>query len=110
MRRFWLVFSQAVTVLLAAYFVVSTLKPDWIGRTATLGSTGIALIEAPAQPLAPPPAGSFRLAAQRSLEIIGIDIGSSRGHDHFLLSALEVEVPGFIERADVAGAIPALLV
>ena len=34
MRRYWLVFSQAVTVLLAAYFVVATLKPEWLGRHA----------------------------------------------------------------------------
>ena len=32
MRRYWLLFSQAVTVLLAAYFVVATLKPEWLGR------------------------------------------------------------------------------
>ncbi|RYY92092.1 MAG: 2-alkenal reductase, partial [Comamonadaceae bacterium] len=45
MRRYWLVFSQAVTVLLAAYFVVATLKPDWL-RTrpaVTSASTGVAL-------------------------------------------------------------------
>lgn len=66
MRRFWLVFSQAVTVLLAAYFVVNTLKPEWVGHGATLGSTGISLTEAPTLPLAAPPAGSFRTAAQRA--------------------------------------------
>ena len=66
MRRFWLVFSQAVTVLLAAYFVVNTLKPDWVGQGATLGSTGISLTEAPPPPTAAPPAGSFRTAAQRA--------------------------------------------
>ena len=31
MRKHWLLFSQAVTVLLAAYFVVATLKPQWLG-------------------------------------------------------------------------------
>ncbi|MFM2262320.1 MAG: hypothetical protein RI959_996 [Pseudomonadota bacterium] len=30
MRRFWLLFSQTVTVLLAACFVVLTLKPQWL--------------------------------------------------------------------------------
>ena len=32
MRRYWLVFSQAVTVLLAAYFVVMTMKPEWLSH------------------------------------------------------------------------------
>ena len=50
MRRYWLVFSQAVTVVLAAYFVLTTLKPEWVGRNSTLGTTGISLIEAPASP------------------------------------------------------------
>ncbi|THU01973.1 trypsin-like serine protease [Lampropedia puyangensis] len=30
MRRYWLLFSQSVTVILAAYFVVTTLKPQWL--------------------------------------------------------------------------------
>ena len=38
MKRLWLVFAQAVTVLLAAYFVVLTLKPGW------LGALGVALL------------------------------------------------------------------
>jgi serine protease DegQ len=38
MRRLWLLFSQTVTVALAALFVVSTLKPQWIrfGGTAAV--------------------------------------------------------------------------
>ncbi|MGD8477016.1 MAG: 2-alkenal reductase, partial [Burkholderiales bacterium] len=28
MRKFWLVFSQAVTICLAVLFVVTTLRPD----------------------------------------------------------------------------------
>ncbi|MFC5500465.1 Do family serine endopeptidase [Caenimonas terrae] len=66
MRRYWLVFSQAVTVVLAVYFVVATLKPDWIGRALRPGATGISLIEAPAVPVAAVPSGSFRLAAKRA--------------------------------------------
>jgi hypothetical protein len=30
MKRYWLLFSQWVTVLLAAWFVVATLQPDWL--------------------------------------------------------------------------------
>ena len=45
MRKFWLLFSQSVTVFLAAYFVVATLKPQWLDRRPTLSS--IAVLEAP---------------------------------------------------------------
>ena len=32
MKRLWLLFAQTATVLLAAYFVVATLKPEWLDR------------------------------------------------------------------------------
>ena len=80
MRRFWLVFSQAVTVLVAAYFVVNTLKPEWVGRGATLGSTGISLIEAPTPPVTAVPVGSFRLAAQRASAAV-VSINTSKAPD-----------------------------
>src|SRR5436305_1516160 len=67
MRRFWLLFSQSVTVLLAAYFVVATLKPEWIGRGAPLAGRSVSLVEAPSVPTTvsgPPPAGSLRTAAK----------------------------------------------
>jgi Do/DeqQ family serine protease len=32
MRRLWLIFSQAATVAMAVLFVVTTLKPEWLGR------------------------------------------------------------------------------
>ena len=53
MKRLWLVFAQTVTVLLAAYFVVATLKPQWLNRgVAVPGSTGtISILEAPAAPI-----------------------------------------------------------
>ena len=46
MRKFWLLFSQAVTLFLAAYFVVATLKPQWLNRGP--GISAVSLIEAPA--------------------------------------------------------------
>ena len=46
MRKLWLLFSQTITVFLAAYFVVATLKPQWLDRRPTLSS--IAVLEAPA--------------------------------------------------------------
>ena len=64
MKRFWLLFSQSVTVLVAAYFVVATLQPDWIRRGALRSGAGIALIEAPATNSTQPEAGSLSSAAR----------------------------------------------
>jgi len=64
MKRFWSLFSQTVTVLLAAYFVVATLKPQWLGHGQMAGA--LALFEAPAGTPGEVPAGSFRLAAQKA--------------------------------------------
>jgi serine protease DegQ len=38
MKRLWLLFSQVVTVLLAGYFVVATLKPQWLARPPRITS------------------------------------------------------------------------
>jgi Do/DeqQ family serine protease len=66
MKRTWLLFSQAVTVLVAAYFVVATLQPQWLNKGAA--SRGMAVIEAPAtsqqHPAGAPPAGSLASAAK----------------------------------------------
>ncbi|MDF2465973.1 MAG: degQ [Ramlibacter sp.] len=81
MRRYWLLFSQAVTVLLAAYFVVATLKPDWVDRAGTVTmSSGVSLVEAPPpSPTAIPP-GSLRLAAQRASAAV-VSINTSKAPD-----------------------------
>jgi Do/DeqQ family serine protease len=82
MRRYWLVFSQAVTVLLAAYFVVMTMKPDWLRSRPVPTSTpaGIALNEAPTPVNAPAPVGSFRAAAQRASQAV-VSINTSKAGD-----------------------------
>ncbi|MBE7939982.1 MULTISPECIES: trypsin-like peptidase domain-containing protein [Ramlibacter] len=75
MRRYWLLFSQTVTVLLAAWFVVGTLKPEWLGRGAGTGN-GSPFLQAPAAAVggtAPP--GGFRVAAQKaSPAVVSINI------------------------------------
>lgn len=47
MRRFWLLFSQTVTILLAIWFVVATLKPAWVqqGLYALLHKAPPTLVE-----------------------------------------------------------------
>jgi Do/DeqQ family serine protease len=76
MKRLWLVFSQAVAVLLAAYFVVITLKPGWL--TSAQKPAGLGLVEAPsvASPGAVPP-GSFRRAAQQASRTV-VSINTSK--------------------------------
>lgn len=76
MKRLWLFFTQTVVVLLAAYFVVGTLKPEWMGnRSASTGT--IALLQAPATDASAVPAGSFRMAAQKSSAAV-VSINTSK--------------------------------
>ena len=84
MKRFWLFFSQAVTVLLAALFIVTTLKPAWLGNSAGwLGSSkaqvaGITVTEAPAPIAGAAPVGSFRAAAQKaSAAVVSINVSKN---------------------------------
>lgn len=75
MRKFWLLFSQTVTVFLAAYFVVATLKPQWLDRGP--GNT-LAVIEAPAGlPGVAAPAGSFAAAAKAASAAV-VSINTSK--------------------------------
>jgi serine protease DegQ len=76
MKRLWLLFSQTATVLLAAYFVVATLKPQWIGHNTSL-SGAIALIEAPAAYPGEVPPGSYRIAAQKASSAV-VSINTSK--------------------------------
>jgi serine protease DegQ len=43
MKRLWLLFTQAVTVVLAVWFVLGTLKPQWLDRLAP--RPGMTLLE-----------------------------------------------------------------
>ena len=63
MKRQWLLFSQVVTVLVAMWFVVATLKPEWLNQRASIAN-GVTLIEgAPSVPGAVMP-GSLSPAAK----------------------------------------------
>ena len=76
MKRLWLLFSQTATVLLAAYFVVMTLKPDWL-RAGSNGLPPLALVQAPAAPGGAIPANSFRLPAQKAAPAV-VSINTSK--------------------------------
>lgn len=63
MKRYWLLFSQWVTVLLALWFVVATLQPDWL-RKAPRAVSGMTLLQAPAGNASIRPAGSLSAPAR----------------------------------------------
>lgn len=65
MKRIWLLFSQTVTVLLAAWFVVTTLQPSWRQRTAASGTVSLTQAKDDGSSGAIP-GGSFRHAAQKA--------------------------------------------
>ncbi len=65
MRRFWLLFSQSITVLLALWFVLLTLKPDWAGQVLRRsGPMTVLQAGGPSSPGAAPAPGSLSAAAQ----------------------------------------------
>ncbi|MGN1056267.1 MAG: S1C family serine protease [Comamonas sp.] len=77
MKRYWLLFSQAVTVLLAAYFVVATLQPSWLRGGSTLSKAGISLLEAPSAPRTEFAPGSLAAAAQKAMPAV-VSINTSK--------------------------------
>ena len=76
MKKFWLLFSQAATVLLAAYFVVGTLKPEWLNRQGA-APVAVSVLEAPASAPGVVPPGSLRTAAQKAAAAV-VSINTSK--------------------------------
>jgi Do/DeqQ family serine protease len=74
-------FSQAVTVLLAAYFIVATLQPSWLQRGATYSRAGISLLEAPSEPRTEFAPGSLAAAAQKAMPAV-VSINTSKEVRH----------------------------
>ncbi|HCA17928.1 MAG TPA: 2-alkenal reductase [Alcaligenes faecalis] len=55
MRRLWLVFAQAVTICLAGFFIVVTLRPQWVGAPqAPARSSNTVVLPAPVPALVAP--------------------------------------------------------
>ena len=81
LRRFWLFFAQAVTVLLALMFIVATLKPQWLQRQGQFGRQLAAPIVA-LQEVAPsigsrPATVSYADAAQKAMPAV-VNVFSSK--------------------------------
>ena len=81
MKRIWLLFAQAVTVLLAMYFVVATLQPQWLQRGASVSRAGISLLEAPGDLRPEPVAGSLSAAAKAAMPAV-VSINTSKEVRH----------------------------
>lgn len=76
MKRYWLLFSQTVTILLAVWFILATLRPAWL-MSSSHGSPTVALFQAPSDRLASAPPGSFRAAAQKASAAV-VSINTSK--------------------------------
>ena len=77
MKRLWLLFAQTVTVLVASWFVVATLQPDWLRRVAMPGRGMVTLVEAPRAPVAEPLPGSLSGAARKASPAV-VSINTSK--------------------------------
>ncbi|MFK0379899.1 Do family serine endopeptidase [Pandoraea sp. NPDC090278] len=81
LRRFWLLFAQAVTVLLALLFIIATLKPQWLQRQGSFGkqlaNPIIALQEVAPSLSDKPAAGSYADGAQKAMPAV-VSIFSSK--------------------------------
>jgi serine protease DegQ len=81
LRRFWLLFAQAVTVLLAVLFVVSTLKPQWLQRQGQLAqhlAAPIVALQEVGPGMSHRTAASYADGAQKAMPAV-VNVFSSKG-------------------------------
>jgi serine protease DegQ len=74
MKRLWLLFAQVVTVLLAIWFVLTTLKPEWLHLVPR---ASVSLMEAPPPAPGSVAAGSLSPAARIAAPAV-VSINTSR--------------------------------
>lgn len=80
MKRLWLIFSQSVTVLLAAFFIVATLKPEWMNRRPTVASV-VPVFESSDTPASRPAKAGFSAAARAASPAV-VSINTSKAADN----------------------------
>ena len=77
MRRLWLLFTQTVTVLVAIWFVLITLKPEWLQRPS-LWNADVQVLQAPASATGNS-SGSLSAAAKKaSPSVVSINTASHK--------------------------------
>ena len=79
MKRLWLVFAQTVTILLAAFFVVATLKPEWLNRKPVVASV-VPVFEASGPSESPSASQGFSAAARAASPAV-VSINTSKAPD-----------------------------
>ena len=79
MKRLWLLFAQTVTVLVAVWFVLVTLKPEWVQRTSW--NTDLQVVEVAPGAISPTvSAGSLSYAAKKaSPAVVSINTSQKAG-------------------------------
>jgi serine protease DegQ len=77
MRRLWLLFAQTVTILVAIWFVLITLKPEWL-QHPSLWDAQVQVLQAPVS-ASGSSAGSLSGAAKKaSPSVVGINTSSHK--------------------------------
>jgi len=66
MRNLWLIFAQTATVAVSVLFVVTTLKPEWLGRPGS-GPQVVELRQAAPSPSLPARAASYSDAVRKAV-------------------------------------------
>src|SRR5207247_4427313 len=66
MRNLWLIFAQTATVAVSVLFVVTTLKPEWLGRPGS-GLQVVELRQATSSPGLPARAASYSDAVKKAV-------------------------------------------
>jgi len=66
MRNLWLIFAQTATVAVSVLFVVTTLKPEWLGRPGS-GLQVVELRQATSSPSLPARAASYSDAVRKAV-------------------------------------------
>jgi len=69
LHKYWLLFSQSVTVILAAIFIIATLKPDWLSINNSITLTNPVLLKESADESQLSP-GSYHEAVKRSMPAV----------------------------------------
>jgi Do/DeqQ family serine protease len=69
MRSLWLIFAQAATVAVGALFVVTTLKPEWLGRSPS-GPQVVELRQATSSSVLPARATSYSDAVRKAVPAV----------------------------------------
>ncbi|GGX15614.1 S1C family serine protease [Undibacterium macrobrachii] len=90
MRRLWLLFAQTVTVGLALWFIVTSLKPNWVQQGLVINknvslTSSATLKEAPSSKNNAP--GTYHLAAKRAMpSVVNISATRSSSNNNPLLN------------------------